>query len=108
MPVDRTEGDRPFQVVGVDFAGPIKYRVAKKTEGKAYITLDVCSLTFVASAKWLKKAQQDGKFNHFLANEKIKWQFNLSRAPGGGGGGNSNEWSVWSSPRYTSLLGMAS
>ncbi len=45
LPVDRTEGDRPFQVVGVDFAGPIKYRVTKKTEGKEYITLYACSLT---------------------------------------------------------------
>jgi hypothetical protein len=43
--------------------------------------------TFAAAAKWLKKSQQDEKFNHFLANEKIKWQFNLSRAPLMGGGG---------------------
>ena len=127
LPVDRTEGDRPFQVVGVDFAGPIKYRVTKKTEGKAYITLYACSLTralylelttsmetdefiptlkrliarkgrpekiysdnaktFVAAANWLKKAQQDEKFHHFLMKEKIRWQFNLSRAPWWGGGG---------------------
>ena len=45
LPVDRTQGLRPFQVVGVDFAGPIKYCITKKTEGKAYITLYVCSLT---------------------------------------------------------------
>lgn len=127
LPVDRTEGDRPFQVVDVDYAGPIKYRVTKKTEGKAYITLYACSLTrtlylelttrmvpdefiptlkrliarkgrpekiysdnaktFVAAANWLKKAQQDEKFHHFLAREKIKWQFNLSRAPWWWGGG---------------------
>ena len=30
LPRDRTEGSRPFQVVGVDFAGPIKYRVTQK------------------------------------------------------------------------------
>ena len=45
LPRDRTEGSRPFQVVGVDFAGPIKYRVIQKKEGKAYITLYACSLT---------------------------------------------------------------
>ena len=28
LPRDRTVGNRPFQVVGVDFAGPIKYRVS--------------------------------------------------------------------------------
>jgi hypothetical protein len=35
LPVDRTQGNRLFQVVGMDFAGPIKYRV---TKGKAYVT----------------------------------------------------------------------
>ena len=45
LPINRTEGDRPFQVVGVDFAGPIKYRITKKTEGKVYIVLYACSLT---------------------------------------------------------------
>ena len=39
------KGVAPFQVVGVDFAGPIKYRVTQKKEGKAYIILYACSLT---------------------------------------------------------------
>ena len=26
LPVDRTQGSRPFQVIGVDYAGPIKYK----------------------------------------------------------------------------------
>ena len=29
LPRDRTEGNSPFQVVGVDYAGPIKYRRSK-------------------------------------------------------------------------------
>ena len=45
LPTDRSVGDRPFQVVGVDFAGRIKYQLTKKAEGKAYITLYACSLT---------------------------------------------------------------
>ena len=45
LPRDRTEGDRPFQAVGVDFAGPIMYRISKKTYGKAYPILYACSLT---------------------------------------------------------------
>ena len=32
-------------VIGVDFAGPIKYRIRAKTEGKAYLALYACSLT---------------------------------------------------------------
>ena len=42
---DRIEGRAAFQVIGVDFAGPLKYRKGKKNEGKAYIVLYACSLT---------------------------------------------------------------
>ena len=45
LPRDRTEGDAAFQVVGVDYAGPIKYLTKAKREGKAYIILYACSLT---------------------------------------------------------------
>ena len=40
----RTEQSAPFQVIGVDFAGPVKYR-NKRTEAKSYIVLFSCSLT---------------------------------------------------------------
>ena len=43
LPKDRTEGDTPFQVVGVDFAGPIKIRVSQKREGKAYVVVYSCT-----------------------------------------------------------------
>ncbi|XP_068726453.1 uncharacterized protein [Montipora capricornis] len=46
---ERTEEKNPFHVIGVDYAGPLKYRVKSKMEGK------------------------------------IKWKFNLSRAPWWGG-----------------------
>lgn len=45
LPLDRTEGSRPFEVVGVDFAGPIRYVTKGKKEAKSYITLYACSLT---------------------------------------------------------------
>ena len=41
--------------------------------------------TFIAADKWLKKVQQDGRFDDLLAGLTIKWQFNLSRAPWWGG-----------------------
>ena len=44
LPKDRTEGDAPFQTVGLDYAGPITYR-RKKSDGKAYILVYACSLT---------------------------------------------------------------
>ena len=45
LPIDRTEGSTPFEVIGVDFAGPVKYRIRAKTEEKAYLALYACSLT---------------------------------------------------------------
>ena len=45
LPATRTEGSAPFQVVGVDFAGPIRYRTKGKAEKKAYLVLYGCSLT---------------------------------------------------------------
>ena len=39
LPTTRTQGDTPYQAVGVDFAGPIKNRISAKTEGKAYLVL---------------------------------------------------------------------
>ena len=45
LPKTRTEGDVPFQVIGVDFAGPIRYQRKGKKEGKAYLAMFACSLT---------------------------------------------------------------
>ena len=44
LPNSRTEGDTAFDVIGVDFAGPIRYRQRAKRERKAYIALFSCSL----------------------------------------------------------------
>ena len=45
LPKTRTEGTTPYKVIGVDFAGPLRYRVKKNQEGKAYLVLFSCSLT---------------------------------------------------------------
>ena len=44
LPEDRTRGTHPFQVIGVDYAGPIRYKKRAKVEGKAYIAVYTCSL----------------------------------------------------------------
>ena len=125
LPRERTEGNTPFNVIGMDFAGPVKYLNKRKEERKAYVVLYSCSLTrgvflelltsleteefltslnhfiarrgrpsriysdncqtFVAAAKWLKKAQSEEELHAFLSNNSIIWQFNLSRAPWWGG-----------------------
>ena len=45
LPRERTEGDTPFNVIGVDFASPVKYLEKPKKEKKAYVALYSCSLT---------------------------------------------------------------
>ena len=41
LPKDRTLGSTPFQVFGVEYAGPLKIRVKQTREGKAYVILYV-------------------------------------------------------------------
>ena len=45
LPKDCTEGQNAFQVIGVDFAAPLKFRKKKGQDGKAYLVLYACSLT---------------------------------------------------------------
>ena len=42
LPEFRTEVSRPFQYVGVDFAGPLKCKVSKTKEEKAYVLIFTC------------------------------------------------------------------
>ena len=45
LPTTRTQGNTPYQVIGVDFGGPIKYRTKSKAVKKANLALYGCSLT---------------------------------------------------------------
>lgn len=56
----------PFENVGVDFAGPIKYRVKPRQEGKAYLVLYACCLTRGVFLDVLPTLQTD----RFLASLK--------------------------------------
>ena len=42
---DRTTPGAAFEVIGVDFAGPMKYRKSSKAEGKSYFIIFACSLS---------------------------------------------------------------
>ena len=66
LPRDRTEGSTPFQVVGADYAGPIKFKATEKREGKAYLILFACSLT---RAMYLNLAISF-QTNEFLLSQK--------------------------------------
>ena len=45
LPTDRTVGSVPFEVLGVDCAGPITYTFCTRRIGKAYVLLFACSRT---------------------------------------------------------------
>ena len=45
LPVFRAELSDPFAVTGVDFAGPMYYKIKKSTTAKAYIALFTCAST---------------------------------------------------------------
>ena len=45
LPTTRTEGVNLVQVIGVDYAGPLRYRISRQREEKAYVLLYACSLT---------------------------------------------------------------
>lgn len=59
LPVTRTESVTPYENVGVDFAGPIKYRVKLKQEGKAYLVVYACYLTRAVYLDILPSLQTD-------------------------------------------------
>ncbi|XP_022794066.1 uncharacterized protein LOC111332863 [Stylophora pistillata] len=70
LPRDHTEGQTPFQVVGVNYAGPLKYHKNAKTEGKAYVLLYACSLTralFLDLLPNLETKEFLASFKHFIA-----------------------------------------
>ena len=54
LPEFRAELKDPFLVTGVDFAGPIRYRMAKRNVGKAYIALFTCTSTRAVHLKLCK------------------------------------------------------
>ena len=57
LPTTRTQGTTPFQVLGVDFAGPIRYRAKTMVEKKAYLVLYGCSLTRAVHLEVLKSLE---------------------------------------------------
>ena len=66
LPVDRTTGSVPFQIVGVDYAGPISYKIStKRGDGKAYILLFACSLTRAIHLELLNDQTTEGFIKSF-------------------------------------------
>lgn len=54
LPDFRTDLKGPFLVRGVDFAGPVRYKIVKGKIGKAYIALFTCTNARAAYLKLCK------------------------------------------------------
>ena len=57
LPSTGTQGSTPFQFVGVDCDGPIRYKSTPKIESKAYLVLYACSLTRAVHLDFLKSLE---------------------------------------------------
>ena len=43
VPPFRTECGRPFETTGIDFAGPLSYKISKKEQGKCHVLIFTCA-----------------------------------------------------------------
>ena len=62
-----------------EFIGSLKRFIAQR--GRPEIIYSDNGSTFKAADKWLKRVQQDERFQDLLAGLTIKWQFHLSHTP---------------------------
>jgi hypothetical protein len=65
MPSFRTETGKAFEVTGVDFAGPLRYKIAKNKEGKCYILIFTCAASRPMHLE-LTKSQEAEEFQRKL------------------------------------------
>jgi transposase InsO family protein len=57
LPEDRTSPGAAFEVIGVDFAGPMKFRKSSKAEGKSYLVIFACSLSRAVHLELLRNLE---------------------------------------------------
>ena len=66
LPVERTTRSVPFQVMDVDYAGPISYKTSSKRKmGNTYIMLFACSLTRAIHLEFLSDQMTEGFIKSF-------------------------------------------
>ncbi|XP_028390705.1 uncharacterized protein LOC114515614 [Dendronephthya gigantea] len=61
MPSFRIQSGRPFETTGVDFAGPLSYKLTKKEDGKCYILIFTCATSRAVHLE-LTKSQSAEEF----------------------------------------------
>ncbi|XP_028403379.1 uncharacterized protein LOC114526078 [Dendronephthya gigantea] len=69
LPTFHTQGGRPFETTGIDFAGPLSYKVSKTEEGKCYIIIFTCAASRAVHLEVTKCQTADefkSKLNAFI------------------------------------------
>ena len=72
LPEFRTTPGRPFEVTGVDFAGPLIYKVTKKEDGKFYIITFTCATSRAVHLELAKSQTAEefqAKLNAFITRK---------------------------------------
>lgn len=72
MPRFQAEEGRPFETTGVDFTGPLDYKVTKKERGKCYVSIFTCATSRAVHLEVMKsqKAEEfQRKLNLFIARK---------------------------------------
>ena len=62
LPTDLTNSGTAFEIIGTDFAGPIKYKQYKKRERKAYLVIFTCNLSRTVHLKLMSTLET----SHFI------------------------------------------
>lgn len=63
----RTNSRTAFEIIGRDFAGPIKHKQYKKREGKAYLAIFTCSLSRAVQLELMSTLET----SHFITCLKL-------------------------------------
>ena len=72
MPRFQAEEGRPFETTGVDFTGPLDYKVTKKERGKCYVLIFTCATSRAIHVEVMKSKKADEfqrKLNLFIARK---------------------------------------
>ena len=72
MPTFRTESGKPIQTTGVDFAGPLNYKLSKNEHCKCYVPIFTCATTRAVHLEMTKKQKAvefKKKLNAFIARK---------------------------------------
>lgn len=59
LPEDRTTVGGAFEVIGLDFAGPLKYKEGKKSQRNAYLSIFACSLSRAVHLELIASLETD-------------------------------------------------